>query len=149
MADGKGDVQLSWQTVASAVSVVGLLAFAQYSVFQTQFAGMERTIETNRIQVEQLKTGLDKYITLKEHDAYSSGVKEQLNELRSRATVLEAALAKAAREPVEKETFNAVSKATDDRVTLLQNSINDINRQIAAVVFGLDGSTKKSPPPSP
>ena len=76
-------------------------------------------------------------------------------ELKARLSLIEAQqtniLSKMAHDPVEAKTFEAVSKATDDRVTLLQNSINDINRQIAAVVFGIDNGIPRKPlaPPPP
>ena len=116
MADGKGDVQLSWQTVASGVSMIGLLAFAQWTVTQTQF----------------------------------SGDSKRLDELRDRVIILEKQntdiIHNLAHDPVESKTFDAVNKANEEKIALLQNVINDLNRQVAAVVFGPNKQITSPPP---
>jgi hypothetical protein len=144
MANGKGGPELSWQTIVGALTAVALLGAAQWTIFQTQFSNVEKTAAADRAQVETLKAGLANYLTLREHSEYRDAVTGRLDDLRRRVVVLEAAkdtvLAKLAHEPVEVGTFQAVSKATDDRVTLLQNQITDINRQIAAALIIIDNN---------
>ena|ERR1700685_3533027 len=149
MANGKGGPELSWQTVIAALTAVAILGSAQWIISQTQLSSLKETATADRAQVAELKASLDKYLTVREHNQYRDEVKDQVETLRGRTSVLEATASRAAREPVEKETFNAVSKATDDRVTLLQNAINDVNRQIAAVVFGQQDVPRRSPSPLP
>jgi hypothetical protein len=138
MADPKGGPELSWQTVVGALTAVGLLGAAQWAVFQTQFANVVAQATADRVYTAELKASLDKYFTIREQNQYRDSLEAQLTELRRRAAVLEQALARAARDPVEQATFQAVSKATDDRVTLLQNQLNDVNRQIAAALVIID-----------
>jgi hypothetical protein len=118
MADNRGDPQLSWQTIVAMVVVVGLLAGAQWTIFQNQFANTDKTI----------------------------------SEIGRRLAIVEATqqirASKLAHEPVEASTFNAVTKATDDKILLLQNQITDINRQIAAALIIIDnnaGTIRKAP----
>ena len=120
-SDRGGDPTLSWQTIVAAITVVGLLAVAQWTIFQNQFANTEKTI----------------------------------SDLGRRLAILEATQAalitKLAHDPVEDRTFQAVAKATDDRIVLLQNQITDINRQIAAAIIIIDNNAvmRKTPPTLP
>jgi hypothetical protein len=144
MANGKGGPELSWQTIVGALSAVAILGAAGWTVFQTQFANIEKELVTDRAQIAALRTDLDKYLTIREHNGYRAGVDNRVGDLDRRVVVLEAAQARAAREPVEAKTFEAVSKATDDRVTLLQNQLNDVNRQIAAALVIIDQNRGRS-----
>jgi hypothetical protein len=111
MADNRGDPQLSWQTIVAAIVVVGLIAAAQWTIFQNQFTNVDKTIA----------------------------------DLGRRVAILEATqaaiTAKLAHDPVEKATFDAVAKSTDDRITLLQSNITDLNRQIAAALIIIDNNS--------
>ena len=111
MAANRGDPQLSWQTVVAAITVVGLLAVAQWTVFQNEFTNSEKTT-----------ADLGRRLALIE---------------ASQATILN----RLAHDPVENATFQAVAKATDDRITLLQGQITDINRQIAAALIIIDNNS--------
>ena len=149
MTNGKGGPEFSWQTIVGVLTAVALVWGAQWTIFQTQFANVEKVASADRAQITELKVQLDKYLMIREHDEYRKGVTTQIDDLLRHIVVLEAAQAKSAHEPVEAQTFQAVSKATDDRVTLLQNSINDINRQIAAALIIIDnnaGMTRKTAP---
>ena len=139
MAD-KGGPELSWQTVIAALTAVGILAAAQWAIFQNQFAGIEKIVTADRILSTDNRTALDKYLSIREHNEYREGMKDQVEDIRRRLTMLEIAMTKMAHDPVESRTFEAVSKATDDRVTLLQNQITDINRQIAAALIIIDNN---------
>jgi hypothetical protein len=100
-----------------AVTVVALGVGALWAVSQNQFANTDKTI----------------------------------SDLGRRLAIVEATQAtlitKLAHDPVEDRTFQAVAKATDDRITLLQNQITDINRQIAAALIIIDqnAGAKRSP----
>jgi hypothetical protein len=91
-----------------AVTVVALGVGALWAVSQNQFANTDKTI----------------------------------SDLSRRLAIVEATQAtlitKLAHDPVEDKTFQAVAKATDDRIVLLQNQITDINRQIAAALIIID-----------
>ena len=85
-----------------------------------------------------------------------SNTDKTISDLGRRLAIAEATqaiiISKQAHDPVEDSTFQAVSKATDDRVTLLQNQITDINRQIAAALIIIDnnaGIARKTPPTLP
>lgn len=138
MADGKGGPELSWQTIVGALSGMAILGAAGWTIFQNEFASFQAAAVADRAHVVQLQASFGKYLTIREHDEYRSGIRVQLDELRARTATVEAAVAKGAREPVEDKTFQAVSKATDDRITLLQSQITDINRQIAAALIIID-----------
>ncbi len=147
----KGGPELSWQTIVGALTAVALLGAAQWTIFQTQFSNVEKTAAADRAQVEILKAGMATYLTLREHGEYRDAVGGRLDDLRRRVMVLESAkdsiIGKLAHDPVESGTFQAVAKATDDRVTLLQNQITDINRQIAAALIIIDNNavSRKTP----
>jgi hypothetical protein len=152
----RGGPDLSWQTIVGALTAVALLGAAQWTIFQTQFSNVEKTAAADRAQVETLKAGLSNYLTLREHGEYRDAVSGRIDDLRRRVITLEAAkdsiLSKLAHDPIESGTFQAVAKATDDRVTLLQNQITDINRQIAAALIIIDnnaGIARKTPPTLP
>jgi len=151
VADGKGGPELSWQTVVGALSAVAILGTAGWTVFQTQFANIEKELAADRARAQELQASLDKYQTIREFSGYRADTAREIDDLARRTIVLEASQAKAAREPVEAKTFEAVSKATDDRVTLLQNQLNDVNRQIAAALVIIDQNrgNRGSPVPLP
>jgi hypothetical protein len=138
MANGKGAPELSWQTIVGALTSVALLGAAQWAVFQTQFGNLEKELATDRARAGELQASLDKYLTIREYSGYRVDTAREIDDLARRIIVLESAQGRAAREPVEAKTFEAVSKATDDRVTLLQNQLNDVNRQIAAALVIID-----------
>jgi hypothetical protein len=105
-----------------AVTVVALGVGALWAVSQNQFANTEKTI-----------SDLSRRLAIVE--ATQSSIAGRL-----------------AHDPVEDRTFQAVAKATDDRITLLQNQITDINRQIAAALIIIDnnaGVARKNPPALP
>jgi uncharacterized protein HemX len=145
MANGKGGPELSWQTIVGALSAVAILGAAGWTVFQTQFANIEKELVTDRAQIAALRADLDKYLTIREHAEYKGDVAHQIDDLGRRTAVIEATVAKAAREPVEKETFNSVTKATDDKINQLQNQVStqtaDLNLQVAAILKALTDTT--------
>jgi len=105
-----------------AVTVVALGGGAVWAVSQNQFANTDKTI----------------------------------SDIGRRLAIVEATQAmlitKLAHDPVEDKTFQAVSKATDDKILLLQNQITDINRQIAAALIIIDnnaGTIRRNPPLPP
>ena len=145
--------ELSWQTIVGALTAVALLAAAQWAIFQTQFANVEKSATNDRTHIEELSGQLDKYLTIREHSEYRAATAAQLDDMRQRVATLETArvaiLDRLAHDPVENATFQAVAKATDDRVNLIQSQINDINRQIAAALIIIDnnsGATRKTAP---
>jgi hypothetical protein len=144
MANGKGDVSLSWMTVVGAISVAGLVAGAGWTIFQNEFANVKETATEDRRQVA---------------DYYNSN-KDDLNrakaEIGRRLDVLEnqmAAMApRLAHDPVEQKTVDAINAATDKRIDLIQAQITDINRQIAAALIIIDnnaGVSRKMQPTLP
>jgi DICT domain-containing protein len=158
VADNRGDPQLSWQTVVAAITVVGLLAVAQWTIFQNQFANVDKTLVAMRAQDTELKATFDKYLTIREHTEYREGIRAELDDAQRRLSALETAQAsiinRQAHDAVEDRTFQAVAKATDDRIVLLQNQITDINRQIAAALIIIDNNAasvgvKRSQPSLP
>jgi len=101
-----------------AVTVVALGVGALWAVSQNQFANTEKTISDLGRRLAIVEATQSTLITRLAHD------------------------------PVEDKTFQAVSKATDDKILLLQNQITDINRQIAAALIIIDnnaGTIKRSP----
>lgn len=121
----------SWLTIA--VTVVALLVGAEWAVSTSQFSNVYKAIDENRFELVRRET-----------------------ELKGRVALIEAQqlamLSRLAHDPVEDRTFQAVAKATDDRINLLQNQISDINRQIAAALIIIDnnaGSVKRIQPTLP
>ncbi len=149
MADENGP-ELSWQTIVGALTAVGILAAAQWTIFQNQFSGIEKTQAADRAKITELKADLDKYLSIREHNEYREGAKAQTIEIQRRLTVLEAAQAKAAREPVENATFQGSVRATDDKITLLQNQMQtqtaDLNLQLAAALRAIADAGRKPQP---
>ena|ERR1700685_41446 len=128
------------------VTGIALVVGAQWAVSQTQIGNVEKGEEANRIQLSRdaadVKATLGDYLTKETHRAYLEGTREQLDSLRARVKTLEdqqaANLSKLAHDPVEDRTFQAVTKSTDDKISLLQNQINtqiaDVNLQLAAAL---------------
>jgi hypothetical protein len=141
VANGKGDVQLSWMTVVGAISVAGLVAGAGWTIFQNEFANVKETASEDRRQAA----------------VYYNTNKDDLNrataEIGRRLDVLESQMAaitpKLAHDPVEQKTVDAINAATAKQLDQIQAEITDINRQIAAALIIIDnnaGMTRKTAP---
>ena len=150
-------LERSWRAIGTAVSFVA----AGWTIFQNEFSSIKETATADRTQATvyynankdelgrrevELKAELDKirrdFLSKDEHRAYLEGTKEQLESLRSRVSMLEVQqasnLSRLAHDPVEDRTFQAVAKATDDKINLLQNQMQsqtaDLNLQLAAAL---------------
>jgi hypothetical protein len=97
--------QLNWANVVTTAAVLCVMAGGGYKIIEVQFDELNKQIELNR----------------------------------SRLTILEAEqkqlIAHAAHNPVEAKEVDQLSGSVDKRIELLQQQINDINRQIAASVL--------------
>jgi formyltetrahydrofolate hydrolase len=143
MTQKAGDPQISWQTIVGAVAIVGLMNSALWVVMRTQFENVDKTEAYDRAE-------FDKYLTKAEHQAYLVGIQARLEGLSARVTTLEKqqtdTFSKLAHDPVENRTFQVESDALDKRINLIQSNIDDLNRQIAAVVAVDNAATIKAPP---
>jgi hypothetical protein len=109
-----------------AVTVVALGIGAQWAVSQTQFNNVEKLMEQDRARVAHLE-----------------------DELKGRVALIEARqveiMSKMAHDPVEAGTFQAIAKATDDKINLLQgqmvSQVGDLNAQVAALLRALTDAT--------
>jgi hypothetical protein len=159
MANGKGDIQLSWMTVVGAGTVVGLMAAAGWTIFQNEFANVKDAASTDRKQSAlyyntnrddlirretEIKSTLDRYLSKDEHRAFLDGIIRDINALKERIDTIqriqEERAAKLAHDPVEQKTIDAINSATDKRIDLIQAQITDINRQIAAALIIIDNN---------
>jgi len=167
MANGKGDIQLSWVTIVGAATVVGLMAAAGWTIFQNEFANVKETAAEDRRQAvlyyntnrddlirreTEIKATFNLYLTKDEHRAFLDGVARDMATLKDRVDTIqriqESRSSKLARDPVEQKTIDAINSATDKRIDLIQAQITDINRQIAAALIIIDnnaGAARKSP----
>jgi hypothetical protein len=132
-------------TIVGAITVVGLMTAAQWTVNQIEFAHVEQANAATT-------AALDKYLTRDEFKAYLTGEVAHFDGLSARVTILERQQAETfsrlAHDPVENRTFQAVSAAIDKRIDLIQAQITDINRQIAAALIIIDnnaGALHKAP----
>jgi hypothetical protein len=170
MANGKGDVQLSWMTIVGAGTVVGLMAAAGWTIFQNEFANVKETAAEDRRQSAlyyntnrddlirretEIKATFNLYLTKDEHRAFLDGVARDISTLKNRLDMVqriqEERSSKLARDPVEQKTIDAINTATDKRIDLIQAQITDINRQIAAALIIIDNNAtaRKTPPTLP
>jgi hypothetical protein len=163
VANGKAEPQISWMTIVGAISVVGMMWAAQWTIFQTQFNNVEKIEAADRERLatdfnvtkattQHLYESLDKYLTKDEHKAYLTGTLEQLDSLRARLTIVETQqavlIARLAHDPVEDKTFQAVISAVGKQIDQTQAQIADINRQIAAALIIIDNNAGvRKPPP--
>ena len=140
-------LQLTWTNVLASLGAVSVMAGGAFKLIEVQFEYVQQLhdramIEVNRQltigskDVEELKR---EYLTIREHNAYKQAQDDALTSLRNRLVILEATerdlIGHAAHTPVEGKEVDALSVSIDKRVELLQQQINDINRQIAASIL--------------
>jgi hypothetical protein len=159
MANGKGDIQLSWMTIVGAGTVVGLMAAAGWTIFQNEFASVKEIAASDRKQAvvyyntnrddlirreTEIKSTFDKYLTKDEHRAFLDGITRDVTTLKERVDMIQRIQAerstKIAHEPVEQKTVDAINSAIDKRIDLIQAQITDLNRQIAAALIIIDNN---------
>ncbi len=149
------EAKLSWQTVVGAGVVVGLMAAAQWTIFQNEFSSVKDIATADRSHVAELKNAFDKYLTKAEHEAYLTGVKNDIRTIREAIATIQRIqgerASKLAHDPVEQKTVDAINSAIDKRIDLIQSQITDINRQIAAALIIIDNNavSRKAPTPPP
>lgn len=148
------------RNLVGATTIVALLFGGSWTVFQTQFSSVDKTIVALRDDTGKKFDALDGQIS-KINDTLRSDIASNLisrnefiqfqyrfesaarqnDETRERLNTLSA---RSAHTPVEKETIDAVVIALDKQIQLVQGQIIDINRQIAAALIIIDNNTKKS-----
>lgn len=120
---GKG---ISAGNLIAAIAVVIMALVAGGALMQTQLA----------------------HVTETQNDR-DAAIKERDTMLLDRIKVLEDGARKAARDPVEKATLDAIVAAIDKRDELIQstfsNQINDLNRQIAASLISVEAGGGNGP----
>lgn len=132
MADGRGDLQLSWATVVGGAAICISLAGAGWTIFQNEFSSVKDVATADRNQsLLYYNTNRDDLIRS------STELKDRLNGLESQLRIIAPRLA---HEPVEQKTIDAINTATDKRIDLIQAQITDINRQIAAALIIIDNN---------
>jgi hypothetical protein len=135
VASGDGP-QLTWSTVIAAIGVLAVIAGGAYQIVETQFTDQAKQTDLIRRELEQVR---EQYLTLREHIAYQQEQKTVNESVGARLTFLEVGhrdlLAHGARTPVEAKEVDGLSASVDKRIDLLQQQLNDINRQIAASVL--------------
>jgi hypothetical protein len=148
--------QLTWTNVVATVGVICVLSAGGYTIVQNQFAFVRQSalqtnedvlkqIELSRHEIELIRS---QYLSLREHNAYLHE-QETINQaFRTRITTdegtLREILGRMAHTPVESKEVDGLSASVDKRIDLVQQQINDINRQIAASV--LQGFATPHPP---
>jgi hypothetical protein len=138
------DQNISWQTVAGVVAIVGLMA----GITQTQFTNVKDAATDDRAQVAILQNELvrfqDHFLSKDEHKAYLDGTKTEFGDIKARIIALEQEqkdlVTKLAHEPVEQKTVDAINAAVAKEVDQIQSQITDINRQIAAALIIIDNN---------
>jgi hypothetical protein len=119
--------------MAIAVTVVGLMLAALWAVSQNEFSNVEKTAKADREQsAVYYNTNRDDLIRT------TAELKARLTALEGEYTTI---LSKLAHDPVEDRTFQAVIAAIGKQIDLLQNSINDLNRQMAAALIVIDNNS--------
>lgn len=128
--NGKG---IAPGTLIAAIAVFIMAFGGGWTLMQSQFTSVAKTQEEAQAQAAQ---------------------RDEI--LLDRIKVLEDGERKQARDPVEKATLDAIVSAIDKRDELIQASISDINRQIAAALIIIDnnidnngGAIKKAAPALP
>jgi uncharacterized small protein (DUF1192 family) len=139
--------QLTWANVFVAIGVICVMVGGAYKIIEGQFesvkifsdasfADLNKQIALTRHDIEKTR---DEYLSQRLFDEYKAGLEPSLSAFRSRLAALEAEqrdlIAHAAHSPVESKEVDGLSSSVDKRIELLQNQINDINRQIAASIL--------------
>jgi hypothetical protein len=145
--NGTSGPQLTWANVFVAIGVICVMVGGAYKIIEVQFdfvkqssdasfSELSKQIALNRLDIERTRT---EYLSLREHNAFQEAIQGTLSGLRARVSVLEVdqkeLIGRAAHSPVEAKEVDALSGSVDKRIELLQQQINDINRQIAASVL--------------
>jgi hypothetical protein len=157
--NGIHPAQISWTSIVTVLLLGAALmitaASAGWTIFQSEFANVEKIANADRERtvaaVTELKTTFSKYLTEKEHEAYTFGIRKELDTLKGRIDEIQRIqgerATKLAHDPVEQKTIDAINSAIDKRIDLIQGQITDINRQIAAALIIIDNNSaiRKSP----
>jgi hypothetical protein len=158
-SDGTSGPQLTWTNVVATVGVICVLSAGGYTIVQNQFSFVQQSarqtnedilkqVELSRHEIELVRA---QYLSLREHVAYQHEQEIINTGFVARLTALENVqrdlLAHAAHNPVESKEVDGLSISVDKRIELVQQQINDINRQIAASV--LQGFAIPHQPPKP
>lgn len=136
-----GNQDISWQNIAAAAALVGLMVSAQWVVTQTEFTNVNKI--TDEIRGDLIR---------QQHD-YAA--RDETDDLKARVTILEQDLknliARVPHDPVDQKTADATNSAVAKEIDQIQSQITDINRQIAAALIIIDnnnsGVRKNSPLP--
>jgi hypothetical protein len=150
--------QLSWTNIIASVVMIAVLVTGGYKIIESEFdyvrqssaasfADLNKQIMQNRADIAKVR---DEYLTLREHSANQQGDSDVNIALRNRLSTLEAQqhdlIAHQAHVPVEGKEVDQLSASVDKRFELLQQQINDINRQIAASVLQSGTPIHPAPP---
>ena len=140
MANGKGDVSLSWMTIVGAGTLIAMLVGAGWTIGQNEFANVKEAAKQDREQATLY------YNTNRDDLARAN------TESGRRIAILEsqmsAIIPRLAHDPVEQKTIDAINAATAKQLDQIQAEITDINRQIAAALIIIDnnsGAPKRAP----
>jgi hypothetical protein len=178
MAKNGGGIapQLTIGTVISALAFAGSVVYGAWSLSQNQ---LEAIKEASNIQIghvnsvfqDRAKLDDERYNqnqasiakledTLRNDLTHDLISRNEFRQFEERFTKLESQLdetknnvfqlsAKAAHDPVETKTIDAVVNAIDKRLDTFQTQIVDINRQIAAAIIIIDSNNAKLRPTTP
>lgn len=139
--------QLTWTNVVATIVAICVIAGGAYKIIEVQFDAVRQTSETaiaelnrqialNRLDIERTRT---EYLALREYEATQLGLRDNLSTVHIRLTSLENQqrdiLLHAAHSPVEAKEVDQLSSSVDKRLELMQQQLNDINRQIAASIL--------------
>ena len=165
--NGGATPQLTWSNIIATLGFGLVLAGASWTIFQTQFANVEKQLEADRATVSrnlnatnnelirlgnELKTELADVHQEFRHDVVRQEefrlFLDRYAELLKRVDTLNERIlemaSKSAHNPVEAGDLNAQISATDKRLDIVQAQIADINRQIAAaILLGDAGADRK------
>lgn len=156
MAEASGP-QLTWTNVVATIAVICVIAGGGYKIVESQFdyvrqssdasfLDISKQIQENRADIKNIRDG---YLTLREHNSFKQALDDSLVAVGSRLTVLETEqrelLGHSAHSPVEAKEVDQLSISVDKRFELIQQQINDINRQIAASILQ-NGIPAQRPP---
>jgi TolA-binding protein len=146
MEGGEGP-QLTWSNIVATIAVLCVMAAGAYKIVESEFefvrsssgasvAQLTAQIIQNRHDIEKIR---DEYLSLREHASSQASQDSDIGMIKSRLFTLEAEqrglIGRAAHVPVESKEVDQLSSSVDKRIDLLQQQINDINRQIAASVL--------------
>jgi hypothetical protein len=163
MANGKGSTgnggaAIGIQTLVSLAIVLFMAFGGGWTLFQAQFAGLTRQIDELRtldsFRLDEQKAQIielqriirndlqEVFIPRREFTEFQKRFEALTAEVNRLQAEQHAAIASAARHPIEKETVDVIDADFSKRIDQLQVQIQDINRQIAAALIVIDNSAK-------